>query len=103
MEKYLTIQLPAEKLREWEDAEERNAHGERLESIAGWCHINAGSNHWGAEFLDTFKMFKSINSIHNTHFSLPMWLFEIRENTRQQLRLLIVGAYGPEVLERINP
>lgn len=103
MEKKLTIQLPETKLKEWEVMEYCNHHGKRLESIAEWCSINAGPNCWGADFLDTFALLRCINSIHETSLCLPMWLYEIREKTRQQLRVLIKEAYGPEVLERINP
>lgn len=99
----MTLQMPAVKLSEWADMEDSNAHGERLESIAEWCCRCAGPNHWGGDFLDVFTLLRCINSIHGTHFGLPMWLYEIREQARRQLRALVLEAYGAEALEKVNP
>lgn len=98
-----TYIVPNDKLQEWDELTESNAHGLRLQRIADYMFCCSTTPDTKADLYEITQMLNTINSLHDRRRSLSGRLWEIRETLRKQLRNAIKSEFGEAELKRINP
>lgn len=100
--KNVNLEELSKRIAEWNEMEQRNAHGERLQRIAGYFWAINGRK-YVCDFGDILSVLHEINSLHESRGSLTFHLSEIRNTARLQLRELIKIHYGDKIAARVNP
>lgn len=97
------LEIPKHKLNEWNELENSNAHGKRLERIADYIDFYCDDLENRHNLNCARSMLNTLNARHYAQGYITEWEIQMREMMRQEIRAIIADEFGQTTLLEINP